>query len=206
MSDVLNVEIRENMGTAATRKLRDAGRIPAVVYGHGGENQHLAVPRKDVELLLRHHSKHVQLAGAANDHVLVKDVQWDPLGIEVLHMDLLRVSLTEKVSLTVPIKLHGVAIGLNHHGALNEILHSVEINVPAVKIPEFVELNINDLDVGQSKTAADIELPEGAELVTDATTVIVQMNAPTAEKASDSEEGEASTEPEVIGAKKEEDE
>ncbi|QDV55609.1 50S ribosomal protein L25 [Rosistilla oblonga] len=202
MSDVLNVEVRENMGTAATRKLRDTGRIPAVVYGHGGENQHLSVPRKEVELLLRHHSKHVQLAGAANDHVLLKDVQWDPLGIEVLHMDLLRVSLSEKVTITVPVKLHGVAIGLNHHGVMNEILHSVEINVPALKIPEFVELNVNDLDVGQSKTAADIELPEGAELTTDPTAVVVQMNAPAGDKATD-EDAEAATEPEVIGAKKE---
>lgn len=205
MSDVLNVEVRENMGTAATRKLRDAGSIPAVVYGHGGENQHLSVPRKEVEVLLRHHSKHVQLAGASKDHVLVKDVQWDPLGIEVLHMDLLRVSLTEKVNVAVPVKLHGVAVGLNHHGVMNELLHSVEILVPTIKIPEFVELNINDLDVGQSKTAADLELPEGAELVTDATAVVVQMNVAAGDKAADSDAEEA-TEPEVIGEKKDEDE
>ncbi|QDV67736.1 50S ribosomal protein L25 [Rosistilla carotiformis] len=202
MSDVLNVEVRENMGTAATRKLRDAGSIPAVVYGHGGENQHVSVCRKEVELLMRHHSKHVQLAGAASDHVLVKDVQWDPLGIEVLHMDLVRVSLTEKVTVTIAVKLHGVAIGLNHHGVMNEILHSVDILVPAIKIPEHVELNINDLDVGQSKTAADIELPEGATLVTDPTAVVVQMNAPAGDKGTDAE-AEGTSEPEVIGAKNE---
>ncbi|MEZ6089666.1 MAG: 50S ribosomal protein L25 [Pirellulaceae bacterium] len=202
MSDVLNVEVRENMGTAATRKLRQAGLVPAVVYGHGGDNQHLSVPRKDVELMLRHQSKHVQLAGAASDHVLVKDLQWDPLGIEVLHMDLQRISLSEKVSLTVPVKLHGVAAGVNHHGILHEILHSVEIRVSAADIPEFVELNINDLDVGQSKTAADIELPSGAELVTDPTAVVVQVNEPAGAKAE--VEGEEASEPEVIGEKKDE--
>ncbi len=201
--DVLNVEVREKMGTAATRRLRQTNMVPAVVYGHGSDNQHVCVPRKEVDMVLRHKTRHVQLAGASKDHVLIKDLQWDPLGIEVLHLDLLRVSMSEKVSLTVPVKLHGVAVGLNHHGVLTEVMHEVEISVSTMNIPEFVELNINDLDVGQNKHASDIELPAGAELVTDPTALIVQMNVPSGAKAEAEEGQDAVTEPEVIGEKKE---
>lgn len=201
--DVLNVEVREKMGTAATRRLRQTNMIPAVVYGHGSANQHLCVPRKEVEMVLRHKTRHVQLAGASKDHVLIKDLQWDPLGIEVLHMDLLRVSMSEKVTLTVPIELHGVAIGLNHHGVLNELMHEVEISVSAMNIPESVQLNINDLDVGQSKHASDIELPQGAQLVSDPKAVVVQMNVPAGTKVETGDaDGLVASEPEVIGAKK----
>jgi len=204
MSDVLNVETRENTGTAATRRLRQAGQVPAVLYGHGGENLHLAVTQKQVDAMIRHQARHVELAGAVVEHALVKDLQWDALGIDVLHIDLLRVSLKEKVTLTVPIKLHGMAVGLNHHGSMNEILHEVEIRVTANNIPEAVELNVNDLDIGQTKTLGDLELPEGAELTGDPESVVVQMNeqSETSDSA-DGEEGADSAEPEVIGEKKE---
>ena len=189
MSDQLNVEAREQLGTRATNRLRQDGKVPAVLYGHGADNVHLSIPHREVELMLRHHSKHVKLNGASDDHALVKDLQWDPLGIDVLHVDLLRISLDERVTLTVPVKLHGSPIGLNHHGSTNELLHEVEISVPAVSIPDEVQLNVNDLDVGQSKTAADISLPEGAQLVTPPETVIVLMSEGKSSSDDSDEEG-----------------
>lgn len=205
MSDVLTVAVREKLGTANTRRLRDQGQVPVVLYGHGGENVHLSVAKKEVNLLLRHHTRHVELAGGVKEHAIVKDLQWDPLGIEVLHMDLVRISLDEKVKLTVPIKFHGQPIGLQNHGSTNEILHEVEILVPATNIPDELQLNINDLDVGGSKIVADIALPEGGEFVTDSSAQVIVMSGASASASEDAEEAtDAPTEPEVIGEKKEE--
>ena len=71
--------------------------MPAVLYGHGEENAHLSIPERQVKTLIRHHSKTVELSGAIKDTALVSEVQWDPLGIEVLHLDLIRVNLKELV-------------------------------------------------------------------------------------------------------------
>ena len=95
MSEVLHVELREQTGTAATRRLRKAGQTPVVLYGHGQGSVHLTVASTEVAALVRHHGKTVQLMGAASDHALVSDMQWDPLGIDVLHLDLVRVDLTQ---------------------------------------------------------------------------------------------------------------
>ena len=90
MAEVLQVEKRDVLGSRATRKLRRGGRVPAVLYGHGEQNEHLSASSVQVQTLIRHHSKTVELAGAVKDTALVTEVQWDPLGIEVLHLDLIR--------------------------------------------------------------------------------------------------------------------
>lgn len=196
MTDVLHVQTRDEMGTAATRRLRRSGRIPAVLYGHGEGNQHLSVSSGEVEMLLRHHSKAVQLDGATNVTALISDMQWDPLGIEVLHLDLIRVNLQEKVDVSVPIHRHGDAIGTREGGVLIENLHEVEVRCSAGAIPESIGLNVNDLHVGQHVTAADLELPEGVELLTDPETVVAHVERLHVEE----EVGEvpAGGEPEVI--------
>lgn len=204
MSEVLHVELREQTGTAATRRLRKAGQTPVVLYGHGQDNVHLSVASTEIAALVRHHGKTVQLMGAASDHALVSDMQYDPLGIEVLHLDLVRVDLSEKVVVAVPVRLHGEAVGVHHGGMLLENVHEVQISCSAASIPESVGLGVNDLDVGQSLTADKLELPEGAELVTPADTVICHCEA--AKKGGDTASTEAAGEPEVIGKKEEADE
>ncbi len=97
MADVLDVEKREQVGSSASQKLRKAGRVPAVLYGHGEGTEHISIPATQVKSLLRHHSKTVELAGAIKETALVSDVHWDPLGIDVLHLDLIRVNLKELV-------------------------------------------------------------------------------------------------------------
>lgn len=200
MSEVLHVELREQTGTAATRRLRKAGQTPVVLYGHGQGSVHLKVASTEVAALVRHHGKTVQLMGAASDHALVSDMQYDPLGIEVLHLDLVRVDLTEKVVVTVPVRLHGDAIGVHHGGMLLENVHQVEIRCGVSSIPESVGLRVGDLDVGHSLTADKLELPGGAELVTPAETVICHVEAP---KRGGDEEDTVAGEPEVIGKKEE---
>lgn len=200
MSDVLQVEKREKMGTAETRRLRKAGRVPAVLYGHGESNEHLSIPNESVMALIRHHSKTVELQGAVSETALVSDMQWDPLGIEVLHMDLVRVNLRELVEVTVPIHVRGVAPGTSEGGVLLENLHEVDIRCPAGKIPESLEIDVNELQLGQHRTAGELELPEKVELLTPEDTVIVHVEEPRVEPLpEDDAAAEAvESEPEVI--------
>jgi large subunit ribosomal protein L25 len=205
MSEVLHVALREQTGTAATRRLRKAGQTPVVLYGHGQESVHLAVSSTEVATLVRHHGKTVQLKGDASDHALVSDMQWDPLGVEVLHMDLIRVDLSEKVVVTVPVHLHGDPVGVHQGGMLLENVHEVEIRCGADQIPDELRLAVSGLALGESLTAEHLELPAGVELVTPAETVLCHVEAPKRD-----DEDEAATgggdEPEVIGKKETEEE
>jgi large subunit ribosomal protein L25 len=178
MTDVLQVELRDELGSLATRRLRRSGKVPAVLYGHGEANKHLAISSGDVVNLLRHHSKTVSLTGAVIDTALVSDLQFDALGIEVLHMDLIRVNLAEKVEVTVPIHRQGDAAGVLNGGMYLENLHEVQIRCSAGSIPEFVVLKVADLQLGGHKYASDLTLPEGVELVTPGDMVVAHVEKP----------------------------
>lgn len=174
-SEVLNVQLRDLTGTTASIRLRASGMIPAVLYGHGEANRHLAIPKNEVKLLLRHHIKTVVLQGAISDTALVNEVQFDHLGIEVLHLDLVRVNLLEKVDVEVSISLHGDSIGARSGGVLLENMHSVMVRCPAGAIPDSLLLDVSDLDIGGHKTAGNLVLPEGVELVTAAEAVVAHI-------------------------------
>ena len=98
------------------------------------------MPAAQVKTLLRHHSKTVELAGDVKDTALVSQIQWDPLGIEVLHLDLIRVNLKELVQVTVAVHRHGDAAGLRQGGLLIDNVHEVEIECSAGQIPENISL------------------------------------------------------------------
>ena len=98
MSDVLNVESRSEVGTKRNRRLRKTGRIPAVLYGHKEVVLNLAIRREEFVQVLRHGGKLVKLAGGASEDALVREVQWDTYGKNVLHVDLVRVSTSERAS------------------------------------------------------------------------------------------------------------
>lgn len=199
MTDVIQATKRTSTGTAATIRLRREGNVPAVLYGHGEGNEHLAIPAIQVKGLLRHHSKMVKLTGDVNETALVSEMQWDALGIEVLHLDLIRVNLKEKVELTVAVETHGEAVGTREGGILLENVHEVEIRCSAGSIPESLILDINDLHVGQHATASDLQLPEGVELITPGDTVIAHVEEPRETLDADGDESAVGAEPEVIG-------
>lgn len=199
MADVLTVQRRDKLGSAATRRLRQSGHVPAVLYGHGEANEHLAIPGDDVKMLLRHHSKTVELKGDIAETALVSMMQWDPLGIDVLHLDLIRVNLKERVEVTVSISVTGDAPGLREGGVLLENVHEVVITCPAGSIPDSLEIDVNELHLGEHLTAGDLKLPSDSELVTAADTTIVHIEQPRTEEPVAVEAG---GEPEVIGEPK----
>ena len=173
MAETLNVEKREETGSLRMKRLRQTGKIPAVLYGHGKGTEMLCVLEKELTKAIDHGSHVVQLEGAATESALIKAVQWDAFGIQIIHLDLTRVDATEAVEVTLPIELRGDATGTHHGGVVNFLQHQVSIMCPANAVPEKIELRIADLDVDQVIDASQLVLPEGASLAEAGTTPIV---------------------------------
>jgi large subunit ribosomal protein L25 len=178
MADTLTVTSRKQLGSANTRRLRNAGAIPAILYGHGEASVSLVVVPAELGSVIRHGGKLVRLQGDVSESAFIKAVQWDVYGKEVLHVDLLRVSETEKVTTTVTVDLKGTAPGLAEGGIVEHLVHEVEIDCPAFSVPEKLIVNISNLHMDGAIHASEIPLPEGAEMLTDAETVIVHCVPP----------------------------
>jgi large subunit ribosomal protein L25 len=207
MSDVLHVEVRQERGSRAAQKLRGAGRIPAVLYGHGEENIALTIPQEEIETAVRHRAHLVNLEGGVTESALIQSLQWDTFGVEILHADLYRVRKGEKHEAVVAVQLRGEAPGAKEGGIVQLVLHEIEIMCPVELIPDVFEVSVNDLHLHGEITAGQIPLPEGASLISNADEVVVhcidaaRIAAPLDEEAVPAGEG---AEPEVIGRKKEE--
>lgn len=193
----LHVKRRDTSGTSKARRMRAAGHIPAVVYGHGEATVSIAVPAAEFAAAIRHGSKFVDLSGEISEKALVTDIQWDVWGNEVLHIDFTRVSADEKVQIEVPVELRGVAPGSRENGVVSQLVHQVTVECLATNVPEKIEVNINHLELEQQITVAELELPEGLKLDLEPEAVVVQC-VPAQEEAEEEEVGGAA-EPEVIG-------
>ena len=187
------------------RRLRQSGNIPAVLYGRG-ENIQLTISSRDIGNAVRHGSRIVELKGVVNESALIKHIQWDPLGDDVLHLDLTRIDASEVVELTLQVHLVGDAPGTHHGGTLKHLLHEVQVGCPADKVPEKLELKINSLDLNQSLTAGDIPLPEGATMLTPVGELVAQCTVVVEADDDAADEDGAPAEPEVIGRKSDDEE
>ena len=206
MSDQLKVEPRKSHGKRNNQRLRRDGKLPGILYGHGEDCVSLTLAADQLEASLRHGAKVLDLTGAATGKALLQDIQWDTFYQRVLHVDLLRVRAGEKVTIEVPIELRGEAPGASQGGVIEQMLHSVEIEVELDLIPEKLHVNINKLNVGEELLVRDIiDLPAGATVNVDDDTMIVHCVMPVAEEEVEAIEG-AAAEPEVIGKGKDEEE
>jgi large subunit ribosomal protein L25 len=205
MAEELNVEIRQLHGKRNSRRLRHAGKIPAVLYGHGLECVSLAVPSERLEAALRHGSRLVNLTGALSESAFIRELQWDTYGTHVIHVDLTRISMHENVEVQVAVELRGEAPGVREGGVIEHLLHEVTLECPAGSIPEKLSVSINRLKLGDSIPVSALELPSGARVLEEPEAVVVQCVVPT--EAPEEVAGEAAPgEPEVIGEKKREEE
>ena len=205
MPDVLQVEIRKEVGKSATKKVRKSGRVPAVLYGHGKESVSVSVSTEQLGALIRHGGKLVDLQGEVADTALIRQVQWDAMGKAVVHFDLVRVSATESVEIKLPIELRGTAIGTREGGIVVFVAHDIEIQCPALAIPDKIAVNINGLQLAGSIKMADVELPAGATLLSDPEQIVVQCVAPM-EALDEDATAAGGAEPEIIGRKAEDEE
>ena len=201
MSDFLTTEKREGAGTREAKQVRATGRVPVVLYGHKEANAFLSVNQDEIMAVLRHGGKVVDLKGAVSEKAMVREVQWDTYGKEVLHVDLARVSATEVVKATVSIELRGTAAGQKSGGHIEFIRHEIDIKCPVLSVPEKIVLSITNLELDGHIYAKDVPLPQGATLVTKADTLVLQCVA--AKLTEEASAGGNVAEPEVIKKAKE---
>jgi large subunit ribosomal protein L25 len=196
---------RTSKGTRAARKLRAEGKIPAILYGHQETPVSLELSEVDFRTALRkglHGMIEITVDGKSQS-VVIKDLQYDHLGIEIFHVDFERVSADDRVTASVPIHLKGTPAGLKGGGILDQPIHEVEIECAASKLVEHILLNITDLRMGQAITVADLPLPEGAKALGDLEAIVVHVIKPATMADEPGLLGEASaTEPELIRREK----
>jgi large subunit ribosomal protein L25 len=170
----INGTKRTNFGKGASRRDRKAGLVPAVIYGHGAEPQHVSLPAKEMGAALK--TSNVLLDINFDGKVeltLPKSVTKNPLTGILEHVDLLVVRRGEKVTVDVPVHTVGAHA---RDGILEHVNNSIQVEVEATSIPQFIELNIEGMESNTSKYASDVTLPSGMKLVSDPHTVVVHLS------------------------------
>jgi large subunit ribosomal protein L25 len=205
----LSVSARENSGKGAARSLRREGRVPAVIYGHGREPKTLSINTRDLEKLLEHISAENTVIDLDFDgtsaRTLIREIQRHPFKRQILHVDFQELVAGEKVIVRVPVILIGVPDGVRMDGGiLDQTMRELEVEVDPSSIPNHIEVDVTKMVIGSSMHVSDITLPEGVEVVAEEDASVAVVSAPRAavEAAAATEEGATSAEPEVIRAKK----
>lgn len=203
---ILVTEKREGRGSRKAEKLRRQGKVPGVLYGHKLDTLQFSVDHDLLVQLVKTGARVIDIqAGAAAEKAQIIEVQYDHLGKDVLHIDLKRVSADERIEVKVRVELKGIAPGAAK-GVQDFQLHTLNVECPAISVPDAVRVVINELQVGEAIHVKDVKLPEGVKALDDPDAVIVQIKEPTAE-AEPTEPTEATTaEPEVIRKAKAEEE
>jgi large subunit ribosomal protein L25 len=209
----LSAVTRDTAGKGAARKLRSAGQIPAVIYGHARAPQSLAVPTREFEKLLERVSAEstvieLTLAEGGVARTLIRDIQRHPYKKQILHIDFQELVAGEKVSVNVPIVLTGVPDGVRVSGGiLSQVMSELTIRCDPVNIPRRIEADVTHVLIGHSIHVSDLKAPEGVEIMDDAETTIAVVSAPKVEAEAAPAEGvPAEGEPELIRKTKEDEE
>jgi large subunit ribosomal protein L25 len=205
-SVTLATQKRQPDGSAEARRLRRRGLIPAVLYGHKEETVALAISQEEFDTILRRHTRVVDLEHEGKKQkALIREVQWDHLGQDVLHVDFARVAADERIKIDVRIELRGTAPGTTGGGVLDQPLHTLHIECLAISVPESIRVNIGELQIDQAIYVRDLKLPEGVAVLNDPDAIVVHVTAPVAEPevaAAAAAPAAETAEPEVIGRAK----
>lgn len=190
----LKVSKRTEFGKGASRRLRRAGEVPAVVYGHGTDPIHISLPGKETFLILRQANVLLELVIEGESKpvtALPKQVTRDPITGFLIHVDLVIIRAGEKVTVDVPLHFIGEAA----RGTLvNTDLTELSILAPATSIPENIEVSVEGLEIGDQVTVADIKLPEGVEAQVEGDVLVVNVTPPpVVELETSTEEAEGET-------------
>ena len=210
MSIVVKSEKREGLGSNAARRLRAQGFVPAVLYGESLETTALVLSKKDIVQILRLESGEntifqVAVDGGTTD-VMIKELQIDPASDELLHVDLIRISMDKPIRVTVPIVHRGEPVGVKTEGGFVDfVTREVEVECLPRDIPESIGIDISELHINQSYKVQAMAVPAGVKIITDPNTVLVLISMPHKEEEvfpGEKPEGEVAAEepkePEVI--------
>jgi large subunit ribosomal protein L25 len=204
----ITAEAREASGKGVARKMRQAGRIPAVLYGQGHEGVSLSLDSYELSQLLstagaRTSILELEVKGSdrsGRQNVLIKEVQKHPYKDLILHMDLLEVAMDELISVMVPIEIEGTAKGVKLDGGILEMKRrELEIECLPNIIPDSIIINIEDLEIGDTIHVEDIDVPEGVSILHDTNFTLLTVVAPAVEVEPEEEEEEGVEGEEVEG-------
>ena len=210
----LSAKVRSDRGKGVARKLRAAGEVPGVIYGHGREPQSLTVNAREFARLaerVRITSTVIELAlDGKTARTLVRELQRDPIKRSVIHIDFQELVAGEKVTVSVPLRFVGTPEGVKTGGGiLEETMHSVEVTCDPANIPDHLDVDVTALTIGHSLHVGDLKLPAGVEVTDDPEQTIAVVSAPKAEeevKPAEGAEAAAPAEPELIRKAKDDEE
>ena len=202
----LAAKARETLGKGNARKLRQAGEVPAVIYGHSRDAQSLTINSREIEKLLQ------QIAGTSTvieltvdgkmARTLIREIQRHPFKRNVLHVDFQELVAGEKVTLRVPLRFQGTPVGVRESGGiLEETMHQISLRVDPATIPDHIDVDVSAIQIGHSVHIRDLKLPEGAEVMDDEDAPVAIVSAPRAaveETPAVSADAAAPAEPELI--------
>lgn len=214
MAEAVQLEIKERqgLGSKVARRLRKTGQVPAVVYGHQEATVSVALKREDIARIIRQGARVVDLSLKGQvQKALIRDLQWDPLGQEILHVDFARVSAEERITIEVRIELRGTAPGVAAGGVVVQAIHNLTVECPVISVPESIRVNVSELQLDGIIHVKELSLPGEVTVKNDPDAVVVSCvpKAVEADEAATPGAPGAATdkaEPEVIGRKAEDQE
>jgi large subunit ribosomal protein L25 len=198
----LVAEKRTESGSAACRRLRQAGIVPGNVYGHKTAPVAVSVRSEILGPIVLGGVRVVDLElDGQVDKALLREVQWDTFGNSIRHIDFMRVDRNERVTLAVPLELKGTAPGAMAGGVLEQPLHSITVDCLAYQIPDKIQVRIGSLDLGQAIHVRDLEIPENVHVQNAPDAIVVHIIQVQTQEVQPAETIASATEPEVIGKK-----
>jgi large subunit ribosomal protein L25 len=212
MADVVTIQAEardpqknKGTGTRVARRLRAQGRIPAIIYGHKQAPVPITLARGDVAQMIKRASHIAELrVGEVTEMVLVREIQWDHLGKEIIHLDFSRVSADESIETEVRIELHGTPPGLAEGGILEQLVHSVKVTCRANAIPDVLRAEVGGLHVNDAVHVRDLVVPEGVAVAADPELLVAHLVARAAAPEPTAAEATTPAQPELIRARPEE--
>jgi large subunit ribosomal protein L25 len=208
----LEAELREEKGRGKVKELRDSGFLPSVVYFHGKDALSIKFSKSALLKLMHQHRLESSIINlkikdgkAKGRPCLIKEIQYDPVHEDIIHIDFNEISLTEAIKVNVPIEAKGEAIGVKQEGgSLEHILWEIEVECLPTNIPKHIEVDVTALKMGEAIYVKDIVFPSGVKPLNDPAAIVLHVAAPMKEEVPvEPVEGEATQEPEVIKEKKE---
>jgi large subunit ribosomal protein L25 len=170
----INGATRTEFGKGASRRDRRAGLVPAVIYGHHAEPQHISLPARELGTALKTSNVLLNVSfDGKSELVLPKSVSKNPISGIFEHIDLLVVQKGEKVTVEIPVHTEGA---YDKDGILEHVNNTIQVEVEATSIPSFLILDLTGMPAGTSKTAGEVTLPDGVALVSDAALVVVHLS------------------------------
>jgi large subunit ribosomal protein L25 len=175
---LLTTKPRKERGKMRTRRLRRQGFVPAVIYGHKEATLAVSCSREELDRAVRRGVRVLDVKAEGKiEKALIKELQWDHLGKEILHVDFARVAADERVEVNVRVELRGTAIGIAAGGVIDQPIHLLAVECLAIAVPDSIRVSVAELQLGQALHVRELVLPEGVKALTDPEAVVVQVIA-----------------------------